>query len=272
MSIWVQISNEIETSLANDIFWTAALSARLPSHHSFDFLDAEFECPPAPGISELFAGPYLAWYSQYETQDVRAVHELLKSVIEQDGPYDGVIGFSEGAAVAASLLLSDEEAAKTEDRDPLFKVAIFFNAVMVFSPSETIGKDVTAEVRKQKQNLAYFLNGIDTSPALELDSGYSSNSEESIHEGGEIEDGNGKIFGFQADSCSSRILIPTLHFIGEDDQFAEHGRNLVKLCGSEMAEVMAFNGGHELPRKREDLERSAELFELVVTLASVGWS
>lgn len=195
-------------------------------------------------------------------------------MIEEDGPYDGIIGFSEGAAVAASLLLSDETDAKMTGRDPLFKVAIFFNGVMVFSPSSDIGNDMTMVVRKQEENLAYFLNGIDTPPIFdieeqEINSGYSSGSDE-LSISGEGVATCGNIFGFQADSCSSRISIPTLHFIGRDDQFAEHGINLVKLCGSGMTEVLEFDVGHELPRRKADLDTSAERFELVVTLALVN--
>lgn len=252
----------------------AALSSRLSSHHSFDFLDGQFECPPAPGISELFPSPYLAWYSDYETQSIQRVHEFLLSVIEEDGPYDGIVGFSEGAAVAASLLLSDEQNAEMSGEDLKFKVAVFFNGVMVFSPSSNIGRDMTAEVRKQEEDLVYFLNGIDTPPMVDIEeqdssSDYSSSPEE-FQATRKVVTTSGNIFGFEADSCPSRISIPTLHFIGRDDQFAEHGRNLVKLCGSEMAEVMVFDGGHELPRRKGDLDTSAELFELVITLASVG--
>lgn len=71
-------------------------------------MDAPHECPPAPGIATIYPPPYLAWHSEYEPRNIRAAHNFLRSIIEEDGPYDGVIGFSQGAALAASLLLCDE--------------------------------------------------------------------------------------------------------------------------------------------------------------------
>ena len=45
-----------------------------------------------------------------------------------DGPFDGILGFSEGASVAASLMLRRA----AQSRVPLFKFAIFFCAILTF--------------------------------------------------------------------------------------------------------------------------------------------
>jgi predicted esterase len=61
----------------------------------------------------------------------------MEEIIEDEGPFDGIIGFSQGAAVAARLILLHQA------RDPLgpqpFKVAVFLCAASLFyadSPEE----------------------------------------------------------------------------------------------------------------------------------------
>lgn len=46
-----------------------------------------------------------------------------------NGPFDGVLGFSEGSSVAASLILRRAAQGKV----PLFKFAIFFSSILTFS-------------------------------------------------------------------------------------------------------------------------------------------
>ena len=51
-----------------------------------------------------------------------------------------------------------EEASNTPNP---FKVAIFFNSVMLFSPSEYIGHDITDHIRQQEEKYMGFLKGDD---------------------------------------------------------------------------------------------------------------
>ncbi|KAF7133671.1 hypothetical protein CNMCM5793_004969 [Aspergillus hiratsukae] len=215
----------------SDIFESqlAALRSRISPEHTFDFIDAEFDCPPAPGISDFYPSPYLGWHAQYDPPHVQAVHDYLWSVIREDGPYDGVIGFSEGAALAASLLLCHEHVhlidGSAQPRDAPFKVAIFFNSVVMLSPSERIGSNITQSIQKVEDSYLEFLHVGSSDPqARTLPA----------------------IFGFPP-SFPSRIAVPTLHVIGEHDAFAEYSRAVAGLCRQEIAEVLVFDGGHELP-------------------------
>lgn len=142
---------------------TGALRSRLSPKHTFDFVDGGYGCSAAPGISSLYPGPYLAWFSRYDPEHVEEVHDFLRSVMEEDGPYDGIIGFSQGASLAASFLLCEEfrrANANHGGKAPCsFKVAIFFNAVMLFSPSEDIGADITEQIKQQEEKYTGFLKG-----------------------------------------------------------------------------------------------------------------
>ncbi|KAI9750406.1 MAG: hypothetical protein M4579_006487 [Chaenotheca gracillima] len=52
--------------------------------------------------------------------------DYLRSVIEEEGPFDGVIAASEGAVAASTLLLYEQQRCKEGDYSPTFKCGIFF--------------------------------------------------------------------------------------------------------------------------------------------------
>ncbi|PQE09071.1 Serine hydrolase FSH protein [Rutstroemia sp. NJR-2017a BVV2] len=55
-----------------------------------------------------------------------AIRELVPNVIEEEGPFDGVIAYSERSIVAGSLILEEAIRSKCEGRKPQIKMAIFF--------------------------------------------------------------------------------------------------------------------------------------------------
>jgi hypothetical protein len=202
---------------------------------------------------------------------VQSVHDFLWSVIREDGPYDGVIGFSQGAALAASLLLchefSNEILGHVNGGDPPFKMAMFFNSVMLFSPSENIGSNISEEIKRLEKRYTKFLQGVSTSPRENEDD--ASETSESCSSSGDESDiePTRSIFGFSPETFPTRISIPSL---GRQDLFSDHSKALVKLCRPDKAEVLIVDGGHEPPRTAAGLDKCAELFELVVTMASLG--
>ncbi|KAI0124042.1 serine hydrolase FSH [Xylariales sp. AK1849] len=56
---------------------------------------------------------------------VRAIDYLFK-IMEEEGPFEGIIGYSEGATVAGTLLLYEQRRREKEGREPMIKCAIFF--------------------------------------------------------------------------------------------------------------------------------------------------
>jgi len=228
------------------------------STHTFDFVDAQHECPPAPGISGFFPPPYLAWHTRYEDEHIEAAHSYLRSIIEEDGPYDGVIGFSQGAALAASFILCDEYHGGLGGGKLPFKMAAFFNCVMLFSPSKEIGSYIGEQVRQMEEKHAAFLEGriVDTTTA-------KTNDEANISP---LKD----IYGFVPDAFPIRISIPTFHVVGAEDQFEEHSQALIKLCQTDKTEVFTFEGGHEIPRNKPDVQKCVDMLEMVVMMASLS--
>ncbi|KAK3294933.1 serine hydrolase FSH [Chaetomium fimeti] len=52
--------------------------------------------------------------------------KFLLKVMQEQGPFDAIIGYSEGATVAATLLLHEQRRLKKKKIQPMFKYAIFF--------------------------------------------------------------------------------------------------------------------------------------------------
>ena len=52
--------------------------------------------------------------------------EYLHNIMEDEGPFDGVMGVSEGASVAATLLIEDLQACKARNAQSSLRCGIFF--------------------------------------------------------------------------------------------------------------------------------------------------
>ncbi|TDZ37403.1 Esterase FUS5 [Colletotrichum spinosum] len=99
----------------------------LDTRFEFVFMDAPIETAPGPGVLPVFegCGPYRRWVSddpatpaaQFQTQKDRAV-QLLKTFTKKNGPFVGLVGFSQGGRAAASLLLEHQ-------REPFLEVNPF---------------------------------------------------------------------------------------------------------------------------------------------------
>ncbi|ROV86859.1 hypothetical protein VMCG_10814 [Cytospora schulzeri] len=108
---------------------TAAIRHALGSQHSFEFIDGAVPAEMAPGV-KAFAGPEdeCLQYVDYNSTEscLKGLHDLEK-LVDEEGPFDGVMSFSLGATLAASLmvhkLLKDP---RMERLQPIFRCAIFF--------------------------------------------------------------------------------------------------------------------------------------------------
>jgi hypothetical protein len=59
-------------------------------------------------------------------QSAREAIDYLYGIMEKDGPFDGIIGYSEGATIAATLILHEQRRFETQGIPPMFKCALFF--------------------------------------------------------------------------------------------------------------------------------------------------
>lgn len=115
-----------------------SLIANLPDFRLV-FADGPFLCPPGPGIVPVYAdyGPFrrwLRWLPEHpEIDDDSAIEEVMYNIDtckmedEGDGPWVGLIGFSQGAKLAASLLYDQQIRMEKEGKAPTdYQFAVLF--------------------------------------------------------------------------------------------------------------------------------------------------
>jgi hypothetical protein len=130
---------------------------------SFHFINGPCEAVPPEGFEEFFGNPpYYRFIEpdEKETEDTDVLsrirdfpecdtaedtmRELMKegvassimstakaiqylfNVLEKEGPFDGIIGYSEGATVAGTLLLAEQRRFEATGKKPMLKCAVFF--------------------------------------------------------------------------------------------------------------------------------------------------
>ncbi|KAF1994392.1 hypothetical protein P154DRAFT_447694 [Amniculicola lignicola CBS 123094] len=99
---------------------TAAIRHELGSEHEYIYVDGALECEPAPG-AELMSSDYsgfLHYFNHDSLESCKQAMDDLDKFIKEVGPFDAVMAFSEGAALAATLMV--------ESKTPKFKWAVFF--------------------------------------------------------------------------------------------------------------------------------------------------
>ncbi|RMZ80488.1 hypothetical protein DV737_g3017, partial [Chaetothyriales sp. CBS 132003] len=122
-------------------YWSAEMfRSLLPDHFQYEFFDGEHEYPAAEGCADIFPGPYYAFYPVPTTMDVELAHQYVAEIIEDEGPFDAVMGFSQGAALAASILLRHEKEKPLEPAP--FRLAVFICGSLPYWFEATQGVDV----------------------------------------------------------------------------------------------------------------------------------
>lgn len=138
----------------------------------FYFIQGNYEVKPPKGYEEFFGGgPYYRFivpegegnakidvlerirdFPQLESPemtirelmtygiartDKSAAHTLrhLYKLMEAEGPFDGILGYSEGATIAGTLLLHEQLMYKEHGRIPMLKCALFFGGWPPMKPS-----------------------------------------------------------------------------------------------------------------------------------------
>jgi hypothetical protein len=76
----------------------ASLRAILPDHYQWHFVDGELDCKPAPGVDGIFPPPFLCYHLEPSCENIQEAVELIDDVIETEGPFDAVIGFSQASS------------------------------------------------------------------------------------------------------------------------------------------------------------------------------
>jgi thiaminase len=90
-----QICTFGRTKKLTDFSRTAGIASLLPSTYEFDYLDSPLESSAALELRDVYPGPYYCFFNQYSSSEMQNAVDFIREVVEEDGPYDAVIGFSQ---------------------------------------------------------------------------------------------------------------------------------------------------------------------------------
>jgi hypothetical protein len=129
----------------------------------FTFIDGPVAQPAGPGIAGVYDGPYLGYFrcdqlppahdvaalgqalrSDAFRESIAAAFDLIDGILENEGPFDGVLGFLHGTTLAAAFLLHHTA---TRPQDPPwapFRCAVFIAGL---APFEEDGSRMRADER-----------------------------------------------------------------------------------------------------------------------------
>lgn len=74
---------------------SAPLQFLLPSTWTYDFIDSSHPCSAADELNGVYPGPYYCYFPKYTPEAMDEAVQYVQEVVEEDGPYDCVIGFSQ---------------------------------------------------------------------------------------------------------------------------------------------------------------------------------
>lgn len=74
---------------------TEKLRTFLPEEYEYEFFDGDKEVVPQKFLGEVFPGPYLTYISFLTTEEIGNALERIEEYIEEEGPFDGIMGVSE---------------------------------------------------------------------------------------------------------------------------------------------------------------------------------
>ncbi|KAI1662267.1 serine hydrolase FSH [Daldinia decipiens] len=105
-------------------FQIAALRYELGGDHTYDFVEGVVAQDRAPGIENLATSEDLcfAYYKPHSTESFKKAVDDLEKYIKTDGPFDGIIAFSQGVSLACAILIDE-----LRHRESGLRCGIFFS-------------------------------------------------------------------------------------------------------------------------------------------------
>ncbi|KAJ5691599.1 hypothetical protein N7488_012334 [Penicillium malachiteum] len=252
----------------------------------FHFVAGQYEGPPDPSqfscsvvyqwacvlmdltdIATAFPGPYLCWSLDFTTAEMKSAHQLLDDTFASHGPFDGVLGFSTGAALLAAYLL---EQVHIYPGKPLpVQFAIFASPIAPLSADLTYTELMLGSLSSKDQER---VRSADYSQISQLPEPVRSSLSLTAKSFDILKHVHGRPLSdflnrtmlevpciLRPDFYEARLSIPTLHCWSKNDPpaFKESARLVESFCDSRLRNTYHHSAVHNFPRS------SAEVKEMV---------
>ncbi|KAF3403575.1 hypothetical protein F1880_009572 [Penicillium rolfsii] len=265
----VRASIDVRVSGRANRLNTASFRLKLESlapNTTFEFIDAPFESDPAPDVVPFYSAPYYTFWQGSSVPAIKAALDRLQAKLDRDGPYNGVLCFSQGCSLVASYLLYHERI--RPDVPPPFRLAVFICGGVPLPVLEDLGFPISQEAQEWDDETRRLLLSKTTDhswlnrknrPGL----GAATDRWAPVPGTCPIIRGSEhptSVFGldFTLKPADIKIRIPTVHICGSRDPRFPSAVQLHALCEEE-APLWDHGGGHDIPRGKEISQRIAEL-------------
>ncbi|KAI0199220.1 serine hydrolase FSH [Astrocystis sublimbata] len=257
---------------------TEKIRSHLPDDYSYEWFEGDLTVIPQKFLSDVYPGPYLTYVDILTTDNVARALQRIEEFIESDGPFDGVMGVSEGSMLSAALLLKHQ--IENPFAAPPFRFAIFISGTLPFSWSCEVGQDVFGLItgdnplstkssvwqRKVESGTAPSEPMPNSEAAMLADMFPTWRSRVQYLEKiiGTAENAHRRPYAFHPDLIEERINIPTAHVWGMHDLFKSHAEHLVRLCDSSQAAWFEHSGDHDVPHTLDENKRFSDVIQKTI--------
>ncbi|KAK4663867.1 uncharacterized protein QC763_502100 [Podospora pseudopauciseta] len=225
---------------------------------SFDFVfvDGPFPCERGPGMA-AFDGPFFSHTAGYSPEQMIEAHEHLDRTIDDLGPFDGILGFSQGGALALSYLHRKQ----TQNELRPFKFALIMSSVIPCSADVGVCEEVIQSLCDQTdpsavdQDQRVFVELLDrTVGEARKNNALLPDIDPSIYEAGGEPSLAPRIM--HPSFVKQKIWIPTVHVAGKKDYSFMRAMSDVAyaVCEPKLAKKMVHSGGHQPPQKPSEVK------------------
>ncbi|KAF2690581.1 DUF341 domain protein [Lentithecium fluviatile CBS 122367] len=255
--------------------------------YEFIFVDGFVPSERGPGIGIHVEGPFFSHTAGYSAEEMDTAMQNLAETLEELGPFNGVLGFSQGAALAVSYMHRQQQRGEMAR----FEFALLFSSVMPCSATPTCcediiqgliacGRDVTdPELVKSpsltgEERLFVQLLHRTIIPAKKQRQ-MLPDYDLAVYAGG---DGVEAPRIMYPQLLRERIRIPTVHVTGKRDFHFMRAMSEVAygLCDERMARKLEHSGGHEPPRNMAEVKAVTRALEWAVRQSGIshrgGWT
>lgn len=99
-------------------------------------------------------GPFRCFNKSFGPHAIQSSLDHLQDFIDEEGPFDGVIGFSQGGSLALTYLLEEaSEMSANPGKAPAFSFAVFLSTIVAFSPDPDFCLDLVRDLTPQDREI-----------------------------------------------------------------------------------------------------------------------
>ncbi|KAI2783794.1 serine hydrolase FSH [Daldinia loculata] len=116
---------------------TAALRYELGDHHTYEFVEGTLPSTVAPEFDGMVSSKdeFFSYIDLNNKESYISILKDLDNYISEEGPFDAILAFSQGAMIAATYIVwKARQNPKQQRMTPTFKCAIFLSAWDAYDP------------------------------------------------------------------------------------------------------------------------------------------